>query len=175
MDSRASIDFAYTTRPSWDIGHIQPALETLLTDFPPRGPALDVGCGTGVVGIALLDLGLDVLGIDISPNAIEQANARLRNRSHEKNSIEFRVGDALRPSLLNQRFRTVVDSGFYHLFDPDTREQFERDLETTLTENGRYYVLGFAFDSPIPGAPRAVTPDALRRVFSAERGWRALT
>jgi SAM-dependent methyltransferase len=39
------------------------------------GPVLDIGCGPGRMVRAALDLGLDVLGIDVSPAAIEVARA----------------------------------------------------------------------------------------------------
>ena len=38
------------------------------------GPVLDLGCGTGAVGIALAALGIDTIdGLDISPEMLEQA------------------------------------------------------------------------------------------------------
>lgn len=37
------------------------------------GPVLDVGCGPGQVTAILQDLGLDMIGIDLSPNMIEIA------------------------------------------------------------------------------------------------------
>lgn len=43
------------------------------------GPTLDVGCGTGIVGEALAGLGVDTIdGIDISPEMIEHAAAKVR-------------------------------------------------------------------------------------------------
>lgn len=38
--------------------------------------ALDLGCGTGLVGIAIKDIATDVDGIDIAPKMIEQASGR---------------------------------------------------------------------------------------------------
>jgi SAM-dependent methyltransferase len=40
-----------------------------------RGPVLDVGCGPARMVRAAMDLGLDALGIDVSPAAIEIARA----------------------------------------------------------------------------------------------------
>lgn len=40
-----------------------------------RGPVLDVGCGPGRMVRAALDLGLDALGLDVSPAAVELARA----------------------------------------------------------------------------------------------------
>jgi SAM-dependent methyltransferase len=52
----------------------------LLVDRGPRGAALDVGCGTGLVGVALATAGLDEVtaidGIDISPEMLEQARTK---------------------------------------------------------------------------------------------------
>lgn len=49
---------------------------------------LDVGCGTGVATAALAAAGLDVTGIDLSPNMIAQA------RQHNP-GLSFRVGSML--------------------------------------------------------------------------------
>lgn len=49
---------------------------------------LDVGCGTGVATAALAAADLDVTGIDLSPNMIEQA------RQHNP-GLEFRIGSML--------------------------------------------------------------------------------
>lgn len=42
-------------------------------EFPTRGRALDLACGQGVAGVWLARRGLDVLGLDISATAIDQA------------------------------------------------------------------------------------------------------
>ena len=53
-----------------------------------RGPVCDLGCGPGQIGRFLHDLGLEVIGIDLSPGMIEQGR-----RLYPE--IEFRVGDML--------------------------------------------------------------------------------
>ena len=41
------------------------------------GPVLDVGCGTGAVGVALAALGVDTIdGLDISPEMLEKAETK---------------------------------------------------------------------------------------------------
>jgi SAM-dependent methyltransferase len=175
-DLQASIDLlnsAYRDTPPWDIGEPQPALLALLDEYPPTGSVLDVGCGTGELTIALARRGLTALGVDLAEAAIAQARAKADAAAPEiGRTVAFRVGDALHPTLFPGPFGAVVDSGFFHLFGPLERERFVHELATTLTPGGRYYLLGFAFDSPMPNAPRQVREEELRTLFAAEHGWR---
>ncbi|MGI9646794.1 MAG: class I SAM-dependent DNA methyltransferase [Ilumatobacteraceae bacterium] len=63
--------------PSGYVYHRRVA-ESLLAGFDPEsGPVLDVGCGTGVVGVALRDLGVThVDGIDISAEMLDRAGEK---------------------------------------------------------------------------------------------------
>ena len=146
----------------------------LLDEFPPSSPALEVGCGTGDLSIALAQRGLRVLGVDAAESAINQARAKAAADPNVSGLVEFRVGDALHPESLTGPFGAVIDSGFFHLFGRPEREQFARALATTLANGGRYYLLGFAFDSPVPNSPRQVRESELQELFAAERGWRIL-
>jgi SAM-dependent methyltransferase len=164
------------TPPPWDIGAAQPALVALFDEHPPAGPVLDVGCGSGDLAIALAERGLDVLGIDLVEAAIAQARARAEAASPEvARRLEFRVADALRPSRLEQRFGAVVDSGFFHVLEEDARHAFVDELAATLRPGGRYYLLAFATEFPMPNTPRQVSEDEVRARFTADNGWRILT
>src|SRR5204863_4388583 len=46
-----------------------------------RGRVLDVGCGAGRVSLHLQERGLDVVGIDVSPLAVQVARHRGRRRT----------------------------------------------------------------------------------------------
>lgn len=49
---------------------------------PVDGPVLDVGCGTGIVGVALRELGIETIdGIDISPEMLAEAAQKQTYRS----------------------------------------------------------------------------------------------
>ena len=56
------------------VGYLNAARYFLEQEDRPEGPVLDVGCGTGVVGIALRDGGIAAVdGIDISQAMLDQA------------------------------------------------------------------------------------------------------
>ena len=175
MTDAEYFESAYQGRPPWDIGAPQPELLALLDEFPPEGPALDVGCGTGTLSLALAERGLTVLGVDLAAGAIEQARAKALAAAPEVGArVRFEAGDALHPSRLPGPFGAVVDSGFFHLFGPQEREGFAREVAQALRTGGRYYLLGFAIGSPYPNSPREVRQGELRALFAPERGWRVL-
>jgi SAM-dependent methyltransferase len=146
-------DSAYRETPPWDVGVPQPAMLALLDEFPPAGPALDVGCGTGELALALARRGLSVLGVDLAAAAIEKARAKAE-AAGLAGRASFVVGDALHPARLPGPFGSVVDTGFFHLFGPAEREAFAQELTGALAAGGRFYLLGFAMPSPYPNAPR---------------------
>jgi SAM-dependent methyltransferase len=174
-DPQAFFADVYQAAAPWDVGEEQPALSALFATFPPSGPVLDVGCGTGDLAIALARRGLAVLGVDFVQAAIVEAESRAALLpSDVRQRLEFRVADAMRPSALGAPFGAVVDSGFLHLFDDAERDRFATDLARALRPGGRYYLLAFAVTFPGPHMPRAVEEIEVRRRFTPAAGWRIL-
>ncbi|HYC33982.1 MAG TPA: class I SAM-dependent methyltransferase [Gemmatimonadales bacterium] len=179
-DPLAFFTEVYREPAPWDVGAAQPALDELLDLYPPAGPGLDVGCGTGDLAIALARREVPVLGVDFVEGAIAEARARAATLPADvRRRLAFRVADALRPSALEPSswgppFGAVVDSGFLHLFEEAERDRFAADLARVLRVGGRYYLLAFAVTFPGPQVPRAVEETELRRRFSAGAGWRVL-
>lgn len=66
------------------------------------GPVLDLGCGTGLVAVALVGLPLrPLIGVDLSPKMLEQAAAkRLYDELHESDVTAFLTADARRWRLV---------------------------------------------------------------------------
>lgn len=171
-DPLAFFNSVYEGIPPWEIGASQPAMSALLAKYPPAGPVLDVGCGSGDLSIHLAQLGHEVLGIDFVETAIANAQKKAGSLTPDTaRLLNFRVADALRPSLLKRQFGAVVDSGFFHLLDFDQSDQFIDELALTLLPNGQYYMHEFAIEFPVPNMPRQVNADEIQARFTPERGW----
>lgn len=76
-------------------------LERFTEDVPSGTRVCDLGCGSGHVADRLKRLGLDVIGIDLSPGMIEVAK-----RTYP--SIEYRVGDMLDPDMPDESLGAIV-------------------------------------------------------------------
>ena len=174
-DPRAFFADVYRAPAPWDIGAPQPDLIRLIEEFPPANPVLDVGCGSGDLAIELARRGFSVIGVDFVEAAIEQARQRASALPPDAaRRLRFDVGDALRPSNLAEPVGAVVDSGFMHLFEADTRDSFAADLAVALRRGGRYYFLSFAVTFPIDNAPLQMDCDEVAARFTAAAGWQIL-
>lgn len=172
-DPLAFFNFVYKDIPPWDIGAPQPAMMALLAKHPPANPVLDVGCGSGDLAIYLAQLGHQVVGIDFVESAITNAQSKTGSLPPETAQlVNFQVADALKPSRLQKKFGAVVDSGFYHLFNPDQCGQLIDEIASTLLPNGRYYLHEFAIEFAMPNLPRKIMADELQARFTADKGWR---
>ena len=171
-DPLAFFNAVYQDTAPWDIGAPQPAMAALLDQYPPADPILDLGCGSGDLAIYLAQLGFRVLGIDFVESAVQDAQAKLGSLPPETvGTLNFLVADARKPSLLGGQFGAVVDSGFYHLFDPDQCDQLIDEIASILLPRGRYYMHEFNIEFPVANVPRRVTGAEIRARFTADRGW----
>jgi ubiquinone/menaquinone biosynthesis C-methylase UbiE len=162
----------YENIPPWDIGAPQPAMSELLNKYPPTEPILDLGCGSGDLSIHLAKLGYQVTGIDFVEKAIVNCRERASSLPAQVTRLlDFQVADALQPSLLNRHFGAVVDSGFFHLFDPEQCDQLVEEVIRVLLPGGHYYLHEFDVEFPISNMPRQINAEELQRRFTPERGW----
>ena len=171
-DPLSFFDSVYKDIPPWEIGQPQPAMAALLAMYPPTGPILDAGCGSGDLSIYLAQLGHQVTGIDFVETAIVNAQEKAASLPPEVSALlSFQVGDALQPSFLGRQWGAVMDSGFFHLFDPDQCDRFIDELARTLVPGGRYYMHEFAVEFPVPNMPRQITAQELQARFISDKGW----
>ena len=169
---RSFFDEVYRGRAPWDVEAAQPDLMALVEEFPPSGPILDLGCGTGDLAIALAAAGSEVIGVDFAASAIEVAEARAASlRPEQRERLRFEIADALQASAYAGRVGAAVDSGFYHLFGAPVRLALALELGRALPPGGRYCMLGFAIAIPSEDAPRQVTPEEIEELFSMQQGW----
>ena len=163
-------DDAYAGVPNWDIGRPQAAFVYLSDAGLVRGPVLDVGCGTGELALFLARQGNEVLGIDLSPRAIDQAKAKARWR--QITGAHFLVWDALDLARLSSsgfQFQTVTDSAMFHVLSSADRDSFVDGLEAVLAPGGHYCVLGDVRNNQ--RETYGITPGELRSRFRPVDGW----
>ena len=162
-------DAAYAGVPNWDIGRPQHAFVQLLDAGLVRSPVLDVGCGTGELSLFLARHGHNVLGIDLSAMAIQQAKDKARGR---RIAAQFLVWDALNLSRFkgaNLSFRTVVDSAMLHILGDRERDRFIDGLGDVLASKGLYCVLGDARRTE--HETYGITPEEIQARFREADGW----
>jgi SAM-dependent methyltransferase len=126
---------------------------------------LDAGCGTGENALYLTGRGLEVVGVDIVPAAVEAARLKARERGL---ATEFLVHDATRLGELDRTFATILDAGFFHGFEDDALASYVVGLAVVLRPGGHCYMHGISDLEPGPG-PR---PSPRRRSASRSAGRR---
>lgn len=171
-DPLSFFNAVYEDIPPWEIGSPQPAMSAILAKYPPTSPILDVGCGSGDLSIYLARLGYEVLGIDFVETAIVKAKQKVGSLPVEAAGlVKFQTADALKPSILGRQFGAIVDSGFYHLFDPEQCDVYADELALTLRSGGLYYLHAFAIEIPVSSMPRQITAEEVQALFTLDRGW----
>ncbi|MBO0854731.1 MAG: class I SAM-dependent methyltransferase [Nocardia sp.] len=157
----------------WVIGEPQAAILELERAGRIRGRVLDIGAGAGEHTIALTAAGHDVLGVDLSPSAVEYA----RRNAAEKGvpGARFQVADALAVGADPEAaaalgvFDTVIDSALFHIFgsEPENRAQYVRSLHTLCVPGATVHLL--ALSDAEPGFGPRISDRIIRESFGA--GW----
>ena len=149
----------------WDTGEPQPALAGI-ADRTECWRVLDPGCGTGTHVVHFASHGHDVVGVDVSENAIERARAKADEHGVE---ATFHVDDVRELDAVDGPFDAVVDSGMFHVFAGAERERYVDALAGVLAGGGRLFLVAFGADAPADDGPTPVAHDDVRDAFTD--GW----
>jgi len=152
--------------PPWDIGRPQHEFVRLSERGEIKGHVLDIGCGTGENALFLAGEGLEVLGVDASQTAIDQARVKA---AEKKSAARFEIADALHLERLGRKFDSVIDCGLFHVFSDDDRLLYEQSLASVVKPKGRYFVLCFSELESGTWGPRRVSEIEIRKTFGESR------
>lgn len=131
----------------WDTGQPEPLLVEFVTSGALRpGRTLEIGAGTGTNAIWMADRGFDVLAVDISPLAVEKAQAKMNGRAFP---CRFAVWDILAAPPPDGPFQFVFDRGCFHVFDEaDERLRFAAQVAAALAPGGLWLSLIGSTEGP---------------------------
>lgn len=116
---------------------LEPYLDRLQAELPAPRRALDLGCGTGVVSLALARRGFDVTGIDHSEDMLSIARQKA-SRSGAGERCRFLRGDVRALPFADSEFDCVTCQGLLHHLD--AVEACLRELVRVLRPGGAFYI-----------------------------------
>jgi ubiquinone/menaquinone biosynthesis C-methylase UbiE len=151
---------AYTGVPPWEIG--KPQRPFIAAADQVESPLLDAGCGTGNSALFFAARGHQVTGVDFVEAAIDQARAKASARGL---TAEFLVKDAMTLSAWDRRFRSVIDSGLFHIFVGEERKRYVKGLAHVTAPGGRLFLLSFT-DEPRERGPAGVSRQGIYDEFA---------
>lgn len=114
--------------PQWDHDFFR----TVLQENP--GPALDIGCGTGRLLVRFLDYGLDVEGLELSPDMLEICSRKAEAKGHPPTLY----CQDMRTMSLPKKYRTIfIPCGSFMLvLDHEEAKQTMRRFYDHLEPEG---------------------------------------
>ncbi len=139
----ADYDHLYDDTDSLDVYpsglvRLQRTME-LVARHKSGGQALDLGCGTGPVAVALAKRGFDVYGVDIAENMVERARERAAQALGDAASkTRFEAGDVESLDLEPASLDVVVALGLLEYL-PDDRPLLKR-IAPALKPDGVFVV-----------------------------------
>lgn len=104
---------------------------------------LDIGCASGISAILFGLRGAKVVGVDISPELIEQAKNLIRETSN-KADVKFEVGDAENLRVQNESVDIIFFGGVIHHFPDKTKVISE--CHRVLRKGGRILAIEPNYD-----------------------------
>jgi methyl halide transferase len=163
----------------WEKGQAAPPLTELLSTAEPvawgAGPVLVPGCGFGHDVRILAAHGLTVVGLDLSPTAIERARA-----FPQVHGETYELGNFMDPDwLAGRQFSAIWEHTCFCAIDPADRSRYAKAAASCLPDDGLlagvFFLTPFDPGAERPGPPHGVTLAELEAEFSPYfkkvRGW----
>lgn len=164
-DSTYRGEAAFDGPPPWNIGEPQPELAALIADGKIRGDVLDAGCGYAEFSLAIAALGVTVVGIELTPTAVNAARTAAQERG--LSTATFVQDDISTFTGFDGRFDTIVDSTLFHSLPVEARDAYQQRVFAAAAPDATYYILVFArgaFPPDLEHKPHAVDEAELRDV-----------
>ncbi|HEY8965150.1 MAG TPA: methyltransferase domain-containing protein [Candidatus Methylacidiphilales bacterium] len=155
----------------WDKGRPAPPLVDYLRDHPSelQGRVLVPGCGLGHDVRALAAAGLDVVGFDIAPTAVDRAKAR-----PPVGSERYELGNFFElPGAFRGAFDWVFEHTCFCAIDPSLREDYVRAAASALKPEGRLLAIFYMEPDAEQGPPFRSDLAELHRLFGPAFVWEA--
>lgn len=169
-------DARYQTNDTpWERGEPAPPLVEFLESNALSGRALVPGCGSGNDARYLAAHGCSVVGVDISPSAIRQAQAQPNPPGAD---VSFQLCDFLNPQsgLPLEAFDLVFEHTCFCAIDPQRRKDYATAVHRHLKPGGQMLAILFTDiedegEPPYPCSHHEIEALFAPR-FSIERHWR---
>ena len=160
-----------TGNTPWDTGVPDEHLIDIVKNLPIRPcRVLEIGCGTGTNALWMAEQGFGVLGIDLSPLAINAAKAKANEvaaTGHHEGSCEFRQLDFLSAPPPDGPYDFVFDRGCFHVFDKaDEQSEYAKRVAAVLGPQGQWLsIIGSTEGGPREeGPPRRTLRDVVNAI-----------
>ncbi|MFZ0827301.1 MAG: class I SAM-dependent methyltransferase [Verrucomicrobiia bacterium] len=102
----------------------------------PGMTVLEIGCGRGASAAWLARRGLQVVAMDVSSHAVEQARKAFPNQP----SLEFRCADVCGPATCPTVFDIIIDTGCLQHIPSNLRDRYCENLLAWSRPGSRFVV-----------------------------------
>lgn len=134
---------------------------------PPYGPALDLGCGSGVWGVRLAQRGWQVTGIDMVATAVRRARGRAKAAGVDARFVQGDV-TTMRAGGIEPGYRLILDTGTFHGLTDAQRSAMAGEVDAVAAEDATVLLDCFGPRRRGP-LPRGATRSEVEAAFG---GWK---